>query len=205
MTTNDDDLDRRLSGWFISEAPERAPERLRTALDTGLDQTRQRHYLPIPNATVLGGQDCVAPGHRCCSRRLARPRAPQPIRCRSSARPHGAGRRRHRLRPPRRQAARVRRRAARFRVPPQEGCRSLRGSICQRNSIRRSTSRSPPVGPKRWTYRRSSCSCRLVPGLFEQPDHSLVFDNIGVYVHPLAGPADGGPHPCRASARMPRR
>jgi hypothetical protein len=60
----------------------------------------------------------------------------------------------------------------------------------------------PPLSfsvPSGWTKSADlPAQLLLVPpgaGSFEQPDHSLAFDNVGVYVHPLAGPPDGGPLP----------
>ena len=194
MTTNDDDLDRRLSAWFMSEAPERAPERLRTALDIGLDQTRQRHYLPIQMRPFWAGKTVSL---------LATAAVVGVLLVLALLSPFVAG-----LRPvPTSRPTPPPTATTAPTSSPSSTTSSAISSPSPRGvplspGVNLSTQLDPPLHfsvPAGWTKTVDLPSqFVLVPpgaGLFEQPDHSLVFDNIGVYVHPLAGPADGGPSP----------
>jgi hypothetical protein len=188
VTRNEDDLERRLSEWFISEGPDRAPERLRTNLDARLDQARQSHdRWPIhgrPNwrnktaalaavVAVVGLLLVLALlGPFVAGVRPVPTNLPTPSPTATTAPT-----------------------ANPISSPSPRGVRLSPGANV-------STQLDPPLHfsvPAGWTKTADLPSqLLLVPpgaGLFEQPDHSLVFDNIGVYVHPLAGPADGGSVP----------
>lgn len=183
-----DDLEGRLSAWLAAEAPERASGRLRASLDARLDKARQSHrWVPIVPRPPLAPRTAAL---------LATLAVVGTFLVLAIAGSLGGG-------PPQ--------------VPPSVAAPSPTASPTPARSPDRSPSPegvllpagenattvlNPPVRfavPAGWTKSADlPAQLELVPpgaGVFEQPDHSLAFDNVGVYVHPLAGPPDGGPLP----------
>ncbi len=190
--TRPDDLDARLGTWLADEAPEHAPRRLRDALETRLDEVPQRsRWLPARpswrRATSRAGalaQVAFAVGVLLIillgvAGGGSRPEPSLPPAPSGEASPTPGS-------------------AAPSQRPTPVGASLAAGAEA-------STKLDPRLHftvPGGWTKTADATSVLvLVPpdaGLMVQPnDGTPLFDNVGVYIDPLAGPADGGPTPER--------